>query len=88
MSFTATLDAVEKSSDPAGFTLQVTYLDSDNPDWRVSKALPITVDPNQTAAQQRASIRAQVVADAQRYKRQLEIHAGLTELVGQSIEIP
>lgn len=86
--FTATLDSVQRGDDPATFELQVTYLDTDNPDWHVSKALPIGVDPTQTPAQQRASIRAQVIADAQRYKGQLAIHAGLLSLVGSSLDIP
>lgn len=87
MAFTATLDSVARSGDPASFDISVTYTDSADAEWRVAKTLRVTVDPAQTAAQQRAAIQSQIQADAQRYKQQLGIYGGLLGLVGQSFTI-
>lgn len=87
MAFTATLDSVVRGGDPLTFDVGVTYLDSDTPDWRVSKILHVTLDPAQTPAQQRAALVALVRADAAPYKQQLATHAGLVQALAQSIVI-
>lgn len=87
MAYTATLNAVQMGGQPELFVLVVTYEDDADPDSQLVKELEITVDAMLSPGQQRAAIRAGVTADAQRYLAQRQIHAGLTELIGQSIVI-
>lgn len=87
MAFTAQLDSVSKAGEPSKVDLGVTYTDDSVPEWRVTKTLQVTLDPALSGPQQRDAIKAQVVADAQRYKAQLAAYAGLTSLVGSVITI-
>lgn len=88
MAFSAVLDSVSKGGPPTLLEIGVTYLDDANPDWRVSKILPVTLDPALTGVQQAAAIRAAVIADASLYKRQLAVVAGLSALVGTAVVVP
>lgn len=82
MVFTAQLESVSRAGDPSFFDLGVLYLNDTEPDWRVEKTLRVTVDPALNATQQRASILAQITADAQRYKTQSAIQTALSSIVG------
>lgn len=88
MAFTAKLETVGRSGDPAAFDLTLTYTDSATPDQHVFRNLHITLDPAQTPAQQRAALQAQIIADATLYKQQEATYSGLQSMVGQSIAIP
>ena len=87
MAYTATLNTVQRAGDPGAFDLNLTYLDSNDPDWHVHKTLRVVVDPALTAAQQRAAIVAQITADANLYKQQSATFAALLSLVGQVITL-
>lgn len=88
MTFTARIDSISRAGDPGMFDVGVTYLESTLPDWRVAKILRVTIDPAQAVAQQRSALQSVISADAQLYRQQLTIHAGLQALVDQVITLP
>lgn len=85
MAWTVTLESVTRAGDPLLFDLSVSYRNSADPDWHVSKTLRVTIDPALTAPQQRAAVVAMITADAVTYQKQAAIHNGLLSIVGQSI---
>ena len=85
--FTATLNSVQRSGDPASFDLGLTYSDSTAPDWHIYTTLRVVVDPALTGAQQRAALVETIRADAARYQQQAAIYAGLLSLVGQTVTL-
>lgn len=88
MAFNATLESVARARNVAQFALELTYRDTDLPDWIGKRSLDVTVDPNGTVAVQRQQVRDAVIADAQLYRRQNAVYQSLKALEGTEIGIP
>lgn len=87
MSFNVTLESVARASNVAMFRLELTYHDTDIPDWVGQRSLDVAVDPNGTVAAQRQQVRDAVIADAQLYRRQNAVYLSLQALQGTTIEV-
>lgn len=86
MAFTATLTRVDRAYDPTAIKLWLTYQDSDT-EWTADRTLTFTFDPAQTGEQMREALIALVRQDAQRYRLQTAVYAGVSALRGQSLTI-
>lgn len=87
MAFTAQLDGVERTGNPATLTIHVTYRDDTNPDWTQPRDILVSLAGLTTAQALQDAIIAAVRADASGYFKQLQAHALVGGLVGQTITI-
>lgn len=87
MAFTATLEGVEKTGNPATLTIHVTYRDGSDPDWRQPRDILVPLAGVTNQQQLQDAIIAAVRADASSFFKQLAAYPLALGLIGQTLTI-